>query len=43
MARTTGNDDWRTLRPPLMPLDRATADALWTELAATDLSTDLAA
>ena len=34
MARSTGDDAWRVLRPPLMPLDGATADALWSELAA---------
>lgn len=32
MARRTGNGSWRTLRPPLMPLDTETADALWTDL-----------
>lgn len=43
MARRTGNDGWRRLRPPLMPLDAAMADALWTDLAATALAPDLAA
>lgn len=35
MARRTGDDSWRTLRPPLMPLDQATADALAADVAAT--------
>ena len=32
IARQTGEDAWRALRPPLQPLDDATADALWTAL-----------
>lgn len=43
MARSTGNDAWRTLRPPLMPLDAATGDALWADLAAIGFQADLAA
>lgn len=38
MARRTGNDSWRTLRPPLMPLDDATAESLWAELTAAGLT-----
>ena len=34
MARRTGNDSWRALRPPLMPLDDTTANAFWSELTA---------
>lgn len=34
MARRTGDGAWRTLRPPLMPLDAGTADAFWAELTA---------
>ncbi len=43
MARATGNDAWRTLRPPLMPLDPATGDALWADLSAIGFEGDLAA
>ena len=32
MARQTGDEAWRVLRPPLQPLDRASADALWQAL-----------
>lgn len=34
MSRRTGDAAWRTLRPPLMPLDTATADAFWADLCA---------
>lgn len=34
MARRSGDDTWRTLRPPLMPLDPAVAETFWTELTA---------
>lgn len=43
MARRTGNPDWRGLRPPLMPLDEKTADALWRDLAAAGFAAELAA
>lgn len=43
MARSTGNGAWRTLRPPLMPLDAATGDSLWADLAAIGFEGDLAA
>ena len=43
MARRTGNDAWRALRPPLMPLDAATADALWADLSAIGFPADFAA
>lgn len=32
IARQKGEDAWRALRPPLQPLDDATADGLWTAL-----------
>jgi len=32
MARQTGNNAWRALRPPLRHLDDATADDLWAAL-----------
>ena len=32
MARHTGDAAWRALRPPLQPLDNATATALWAAL-----------
>lgn len=35
MARRTGDDAWRTLRPPLMPLDPGIAETFWGELTAT--------
>lgn len=38
MARRTGNDSWRALRPPLMPLDDATAESLWAELTSAGLA-----
>jgi 4-hydroxy-tetrahydrodipicolinate synthase len=34
MARLSGDDAWRMLRPPLMPLDTAVAETFWTELTA---------
>lgn len=34
VARRTGDDNWRTLRPPLMPLDPAVADEFWSDLTA---------
>ncbi len=41
MARSTGNHFWRTLRPPLKPLDAASGDALWADLAAIGFDADL--
>jgi 4-hydroxy-tetrahydrodipicolinate synthase len=38
MARRTGDESWRALRPPLMPLDDATVGSLWAELTAAGFS-----
>ena len=38
MARKTGDAAWRTLRPPLQPLDAATAEAFWAALGAAGFS-----
>jgi 4-hydroxy-tetrahydrodipicolinate synthase len=29
IARSTGDDGWRTIRPPHLPLNKAQADAIW--------------
>jgi 4-hydroxy-tetrahydrodipicolinate synthase len=29
IARSTGDDGWRTIRPPHLPLDKAQAEAVW--------------
>lgn len=38
MARKTDNAAWRTLRPPLQPLNPETAEAFWAALGAAGLS-----
>ena len=29
IARSTGDDGWRTIRPPHLKLEKAQADAIW--------------
>ncbi len=29
IARATGDADWRTIRPPHLPLDRQSAEKVW--------------
>lgn len=43
MARSTGHDGWRTLRPPLRPLTAETAKQLADALSSIDFTQDLAA